>query len=100
MGRGGGGASEYDGISMRNLFKKAWLIYLFALLTWSIAFWAYMIWDDWVFVEKYEFKARMLLSWLSWYLVYSLGVSIYFWVAATAGIVIYSRLIVPGKNER
>jgi hypothetical protein len=58
-----------------------------------------MIHDDWIFVEKYGFSAERIISWLLWYLIYTVGLSIYFWAAASAGIVIYSRWIVSRKNK-
>ncbi|MFN8776627.1 MAG: hypothetical protein ACK5XV_07670 [Flavobacteriales bacterium] len=79
---------------MSALFKKAFRIYLILLILVSIAFWVYMVHDDWVFVEKYGMSWEKLGGWFVWYFAYCfIGFTFWYWIPVSAGIFIYKRLL-------
>ncbi len=78
---------------MKNSFKKAWKFYLILLSILTVTFWVYMIYDDWIFVEKYGITLEDIWSWFRWYLGYCfIGFSIYYWILTTIGILIYHKI--------
>lgn len=78
---------------MKDSFKRAWKIYLILLSILSVIFWVYMIYDDWIFVEKYGISLEGIWLWFLWYLGYCLiAFSIYYWTLTTIGILIYHKV--------
>jgi len=78
---------------MKNSFKKAWKFYLILLSILTVAFWVYMIYDDWIFVEKYGISLEGIWYWFLWYLGSCfIGFSIYYWTLTTIGILIYYKV--------
>jgi hypothetical protein len=79
---------------MKKSFKIAWKIYLILLTISSIAFWVYMINDDWIFVEEHGINLESIWNWFLWYFGYCyLTLTIYYWIPVSAGILIYKKLI-------
>lgn len=79
---------------MSALFKKAFRIYLILLILVSIAFWVYMVHDDWVFVEKNGMSWEMFGAWCMWYLfICFAGFTLWYWIPVSAGIFIYKWLL-------
>ncbi len=63
---------------MKNSFKLALKIYKYLFVAYTIAYWIYIIIDDFVFVEKYGLTLTGIGIWLAYYLVFLLGLSFYF----------------------
>lgn len=79
---------------MKRSFKTAWKVYLVLLTILSIAFWVYMIYDDWVFVEKYGISLEAIWNWFLWYLGYCfMALTIYYWIPVSIGILVHKKLI-------
>ncbi len=79
---------------MKKKFKTAWKVYLILLTILSVIFWGYMIYDDWIFVEKYGISLDMVWNWFLWYLGYCfITLTIYYWILVSTGILIYRKLV-------
>lgn len=80
---------------MKNSFKKALTIFKYLSLISSIIFWVYMIIDDWCFVEKYWNSnwAEYIKIWAMYFIAYFLAFSVYYWLIASAVILIYHKII-------
>ena len=84
-------------VEMKKSFKTAWKVYLTLLTILSIVFWGYMIYDDWIFVKKYGVSLEGIWAWFLWYLGYCfITFTIYYWIIASAGILVYRKLIKVG----
>ena len=83
---------------MKINFITAWKAYLILLTILSIVFWAYMIYDDWTFVEKYGISLEGIWYWFLWYLGYCFtGFTIFYWIVACVGFLIQMKLIKGDK---
>lgn len=82
---------------MAKGLKLAEKIYALLAILYTLVYWPYVIYDDWGFIEKYwaEHWAMYLLIWISWYLIYFLGFSIYYWVISYLTNLIYTKLLKP-----
>ena len=78
---------------MKNSFKKALKIFKYLSLIFTVAFWIYMIYDDYIFIEKYGINLEHIGIWFMWYLVYFFMFAFYFWLASSVIIIIYNKLI-------
>ena len=78
---------------MKNAFKKALKIFKYLSVLFTVLFWIYAIYDDYVFIEKYGFKWDSLGLWFVWYLVYFLAFALYYWVISSLVIFVYHKLI-------
>jgi hypothetical protein len=86
---------------MKQGFKKAGRIFLYLFILYTIAYWIFIIIDDWGFIEKYwdEHWLDYLMGWSVWYLVFLVGLSFYYWLIATTIIIIYYKLIKRKQTE-
>jgi hypothetical protein len=78
---------------MKNSFKKALKCFRYLSILFTIAFWIYMIVDDYVFIEKYGITIEGIGMWFMWFLIYFLEFSFYFWSISSATILICHKAI-------
>lgn len=80
---------------MKNSFKKLLTVYKYLSFVSSIGYWIYIVIDDFHFIEKYWHTHwwDYLVIWTSYFLVYFIALSIYFWLISAAIIFIYHKLI-------
>lgn len=67
---------------MKSSIKIAVKLYKYLFVLYLIAFWVYIIIDDYVFIEKY-WSTRWLEyigGWFIYFLLFFIGLSIYYWV--------------------
>jgi hypothetical protein len=77
---------------MKNSFGKALNIFKYLSIVFTVLFWIYAIYDDYVFIEKYGLRLDALGLWFVWYLVYFLAFTLYYWVISSSFIFIYHKL--------
>ncbi|MBL7914916.1 MAG: hypothetical protein JNL49_07715 [Bacteroidia bacterium] len=77
---------------MNHFFKIAFKIFKYLSIVFTVLFWIYTIYDDYVFIEKYGLKLDSLGVWFVWYLVYFLAFTLYYWVISSSFIFIYHKL--------
>lgn len=77
---------------MKSSFKIALKISKYLSIVFTILFWIYAIYDDYVFIEKYGLKLDSLGLWFVWYLAYFLAFTLYFWIISSSFIFIYHKL--------
>ena len=79
---------------MKTGFKKALRLFRYFAIVFTIAFWIYIIIDDWTFIDKYgsENLAEYIRGWCGWYIGYFIAFSFYYWILATIIILVYYRL--------
>lgn len=82
---------------MKNSFKKALKIFKCLAIVFSVVFWLYMVYDDFVFIEQYGLKLEYIERWLQWFLVYFLAFALYFWGIATLVILAYHKIVKPAR---
>jgi len=82
---------------MKNYFKKTLKIFKYLAMIFSVVFWIYMIYDDFIFIEKYGLRLAYIGLWFLWYFVYLLGFAFYFWVIASIIILIYHKFVKQTK---
>ena len=76
--------------SMKQAFQRAfrWYLRIGALV--SLVFWVFMIYDDWIFVEKYELSAHSVWLWIRFYVAYVIvGFSICYWLPVCIIMAVY-----------
>lgn len=78
---------------MKDSFKKTLRLFKYLSIVFTVAFWIYMIVDDYVFIDKYGVTMKGIGLWFLWFLVYFLAFAIYYWTICTAAIVIYFKII-------
>jgi len=80
---------------MKRGFRFAIKIYLYSVILFTIIYWIYILNDDYIFIKKYweTNDYEYLGLWLSWFIVYFLAFTFYFWLIATAIILIYNKII-------
>lgn len=76
--------------TLKAAFKKAFRIFKYAALLFTIVFWVWMLIDDYVLYSKHwrESWAAYLSIWSIWYFIYLLVFAFYYWVIASAVILI------------
>gem|GEM_PF-1100896 len=76
--------------TLKAAFKKAFRIFKYTALLFTIIFWVWMLIDDYVLYSKYWRESwRMYLGiWFLWYFIYLLIFAFYYWVIASAVILI------------
>jgi hypothetical protein len=86
---------------MKKAFSKGLIIFKYLFIVFSIIYWIGIIIDDWVFIEKY-WRTNWLQYigiWTTWFLVYSLGLSLYYWGITAIIILINYKIIKPIKKK-
>lgn len=80
---------------MKNSLKKTLKIFLFLSIGYTLIYWPYIIYDDYVFIEKYWNTQWFVYisGWTVYFLVYYLALSIYFWLIVMAIILVYHKII-------
>ena len=78
---------------MRPLFSKAFRIYKYLALLFTIGYWIYALIDDWHFIEEYWDSQwpEYLAIWALYFLLYFVNFSVYFWLCSLLVILIYRR---------
>jgi len=87
---------------MKAGFKNAGKIFKYLVILFTIVFLVYVVWDDWVLVERYwkEHWLEYIGLWTLWFLVYLLALSFYYWIGATSVILIYYKIIPKIKKQK
>jgi len=78
---------------MKNAFKKTFKIFKYLAIIFTVVFWIYMIYDDFIFIEKYGLRLEYIGLWFIWYFIYFLGFAFYFWVIASVIILVYHKVV-------
>lgn len=78
---------------MKDSFKKTLRLFKYLSIVFTVAFWIYMIVDDYVFIEKYGITMKGIGLWFLWFLTYFLAFATYYWAICSAVIVIYFKVI-------
>jgi hypothetical protein len=78
---------------MKTSFKKALKLFKYLAIIFSVVFWIYMIYDDYIFIEKYGVNLEGIWLWFLWYFVYFLGFTFYYWAIGSLMILVYHKLI-------
>jgi hypothetical protein len=78
---------------MKNSFRKAFTIFKYLSIIFTVAFWIYMVNDDYVFIEEYGITFEGIGLWFLWFFGYFLAFTFYFWIISSAIILIYHKLI-------
>lgn len=84
---------------MKNSFNIALKIFKYLAFVFSVAFWIYMIYDDYIFIEKYGVNLKGIGLWFLWFIISILGFSFYYWAMASVIILVYHKLIIPRKSR-
>ena len=82
---------------MKQNFKFALKIFKYLSIIFTISFWIYMIYDDYIFVEKYGITMEGIGMWFMWYLGYFIGFTFYFWTISSIIILIKNKIIKQKK---
>lgn len=77
---------------MKDSFNIALKIFKYLSLVFTIAFWIYLINDDYVFIKD-GITLEEIEMWFMWYLAYFLAFTFYFWIISSVIILIYHKLI-------
>ena len=80
-------------LTMKNAFKKTFKIFKYLAIIFTVVFWIYMIYDDFIFIEKYGLRLEYIGLWFIWYFIYFLGFAFYFWVIASVIILVYHKVV-------
>ena len=83
---------------MKNGFKKALTIFKYLSAVFTVVFWIYVIYDDYIFIEKYGWSIQLFGAWFIWFLVYFIAFAVYFWMLGSLVIVV-RHFIVKGKRD-
>jgi len=86
---------------MRSSLKKALRIYKYVAVLFSVIYWIYIVIDDYGLIETYwpEHLLEYLGLWIVYFLIYLVGFSFYFWVAAIVIIFIDYRIIKQAQRR-
>lgn len=87
---------------MIDSFKIALRYFKYAAMLFLISYSIYIIYDDYVFIKKIssfsDFVSTLAVE-LWWLMSYFIGLSIYYWLIASAVILIYHKLYKPYRNK-
>lgn len=73
---------------MKNGFKKALTIFKYISAIFTVVFWIYVIYDDYIFIEKYGWSVQSVISWFVWFIMYFITFSVYFWILSSTVIIL------------
>ena len=80
---------------MKHFIKVAFKIFIYLSIAFTVAYWIYIIIDDYVFIEKYWTINWLdyIALWFLYYVIYYLGFSIYYWAIVFTTILIYYKIL-------
>jgi hypothetical protein len=86
---------------MKNHFKIALKSFKYLAILFSLIYWIYIVIDDYIFIKKYGLNLEIFEIWLSYFFVYFLALTFYYWIIATIVILINQKLIrqIIAKNK-
>jgi hypothetical protein len=84
---------------MKNTFLRTLRIFKYLAIAFTLILWVYMIYDDYIFIEKYGFSLEYFGLWFMYYVVYLLGFSFYFWAVASIAILGYHTIWKRSKDS-
>lgn len=76
---------------MKNSIRKAFVIFKYTFLIFTIGFWIYAIIDEYARIKEYGAESILFLGY--YYVAYLIAFSMYFWVISLVGILVYHKLI-------
>lgn len=79
---------------MRQAFKRAFKIFAYLSLLFTIVYWIYVVIEDYSFIEKYWITHWLdyLGIWTIYFLIYYAGFTFYFWLISTFAILTYFKV--------
>ncbi|MFM1999081.1 MAG: hypothetical protein RL204_1028 [Bacteroidota bacterium] len=83
---------------MKLGFKKALIIFKYLSAIFTVVFWIYVIYDDYIFIEKYGWSFPLFGAWFIWFLMYFIAFAVYFWMLSSV-VIIVRHLIVKRKRD-
>lgn len=83
---------------MKNSIRKAFVIFKYTFLVFTIAFWIYTIIEEYERIKEYG--AESILYLVYYYVAYLIAISMYFWVISFVGILVYHKLIKKHRSTR
>lgn len=80
---------------MKESFSIALKYFKYLLVVFCLIFWVAVVIHDWGLIQKYWFSHwyNYLALWGAYGLVYTLGLSLFYWGIASGAIVVYHKLI-------
>ena len=80
---------------MKHSYKIALKFFIYLSIAFTLAYWVYIVIDDFVFIEKYwpEKWFDYLAVWTVYFFFYLFYFSFYYWVIAFSIILIYHKII-------
>jgi len=80
---------------MKHFIKVAFKIFIYLSIAFTVAYWIYIIIDDYVFIEKYWTINWLdyIALWFLYYVIYYVGFSIYYWAIVFTTILIYYKIL-------
>lgn len=85
---------------MKHSIKTALKIFIYLAIAFTVAYWIYIVIDDWIFVTKYwsENWLDCLAVWTVYFLSYFVVFSFFYWIIALSIILIYHKIILRLKR--
>ncbi len=78
---------------MKDAIRKALRIFCYLSILFTVLWFPYMFYDDYIFIEKYGLSLEGIGIWLLWYFAYFIAFSLYYWLISTVLILIYYKLV-------
>lgn len=87
---------------MENSIERAFKIFKYLSIFFTIVYWIYIVIDDYVFIEKYWDTNWLdyLGIWTIYFFVYFVAFSICFWLISMTLILVYHKIIKRVKDKK
>lgn len=87
---------------MKKNFKVALRLFKYLVILFFLAYWIYIVIDDYIFIKKYGLNLEIFEIWIAYFFVYILAFTFYYWIIAATVILINQKLIQPiiAKNKQ
>jgi len=86
---------------MKIGFKNALKVFKYLSVAFSIVYWIYVIFDDYIFIEKYglSFWAMYLGIWVAYFFFYFLVFAFWFWIISSVIIIVHLKFLQRKLNS-
>jgi hypothetical protein len=84
---------------MKQSFKEAFRYYKYLILFFTVIYWAWICIDDCQLIEQYNLNIEAVGYWSLWYSIFLIAGSLYFWLGASAGIIIYRMTLLRKRRS-
>ena len=78
---------------MKNTLGRTFRVFKYLAIIFTVVFWIYMIYDDFIFIEKYGLRLEYIGLWFIWYFVYLFEFAFCFWIITLIIILIYHKVV-------